>query len=105
MNGMFAYAHKFKGCALSQWNVGKVTTMSNMFDFAQSFNRDISNWDTKSVTEFKRFLNEANEFNADVSGWNLSSLTKECNANFAFGHAYCMQYTIPPKLLDCYDWK
>ena len=56
-------------------NTLNVTDMRHMFDYAISFNGDISNWDTSSVTDMSHMFFNAKVFNQDLSHWNTSSVT------------------------------
>ena len=58
---------------ISGWNVGKVTTMFEMFRGATSFNQDFSTWDTSKVFAFDGMFRDATNFNGDVTTWDLSS--------------------------------
>ena len=44
MDSMFLRAVKFQGKGLSQWDVGSVTSVSNMFNGASVFKGDITAW-------------------------------------------------------------
>ena len=58
---------------ISGWNVGKVTTMYEMFRGATSFNQDFTTWDTSRVFAFDGMFRDATSFNGDVTNWDLSS--------------------------------
>jgi len=60
---------------ISNWDVGKVTTMFEMFSDASAFNRDISKWNTVSVTSMARMFHGASKFNGDISKWNTAQVT------------------------------
>ncbi len=40
---------------IGNWNVSKVTNMSNMFGLARAFDQDISMWDVNQVTNCLSF--------------------------------------------------
>ena len=48
MSEMFQYMEKFNG-NISQWDVSNVTNTEDMFEGCYSFNQDISNWDVSNV--------------------------------------------------------
>ncbi|MEP5376751.1 MAG: BspA family leucine-rich repeat surface protein, partial [Hyphomicrobiales bacterium] len=77
MSYMFIAATSLTGTAtnLNSWNVGKVTTMHQMFNGASAFNADISGWDVSSVNNMSFMFYKASSFNADISGWDVSSVT------------------------------
>ena len=79
MSDMFSYTDSFNG-DLSSWNVSSVTDMSFMFFNAASFNGNISSWDVSSVTTMY-FMFRNTPFNGDLSSWNVSSVT---NTSFMF---------------------
>ncbi len=60
---------------ISGWDVSKVTTMENMFNYASAFNGDISGWDTSAVTSMNYMFSYAFAFNGDISGWDVSAVT------------------------------
>eukprot|EP01044_Picomonas_judraskeda_P019834 COSAG03_NODE_4270_length_1614_cov_1.907591_1_plen_344_part_10 len=60
---------------LSTWVTTGVTSLSNAFSGASSFNGDVSSWDTSSVTSLYKTFYRASSFNGDVSSWDISSVT------------------------------
>ena len=86
MNGLFKYSmfnniHSTNGIGLhngdiSNWDVSKVTDMSQMFYAARNFNQALNNWDVSNVTDMSfMFFNVNNNFNQDINNWNVSSVT------------------------------
>lgn len=59
---------------ISEWKVGKVTDMYQMFERAHAFNADISEWQVGQVKDMYRMFAYAKRFNADISKWNVSSV-------------------------------
>jgi|MDSZ01.1.fsa_nt_gb surface protein len=57
------------------WNVSNVTSFSNTFFTAGTFNDDISGWDVGKGTSFVRFVKTCFEFDQNLSSWNMSSAT------------------------------
>jgi surface protein len=54
---------------LSQWNVSSTTTMTAMFQDAESFNQDLSSWDISSVSDMSWMFSGANAFNQNLCSW------------------------------------
>lgn len=59
-----------------------ITDMSNLFDFVNGFNRDISSWDVSSVTNMSSMFRFTN-FNGDIGSWDVSNVIN-MNSMFAF---------------------
>ena len=55
---MFEYAESFNG-DISEWNVSNVRDMSKMFEYAESFG-DISEWNVSNVRDMVICLNMQN---------------------------------------------
>ena len=60
---------------ISSWDVSSVTNMIGMFAGARDFNQDISNWDVSSVTHMDYLFSGAISFNQDIGEWDVSSVT------------------------------
>ncbi|MFL2914388.1 MAG: BspA family leucine-rich repeat surface protein [Opitutales bacterium] len=61
---------------ISGWDVSSVTSMNDMFNGASSFNQDIGDWNTSAVTNMIGTFHSASSFNQDVGNWDVSSVTK-----------------------------
>jgi len=55
---------------ISQWDVSKVTDMSEVFKDCKNFNGDISGWETSQVTDFSYVFRGATTFNQPLVSWN-----------------------------------
>ncbi|WP_053404922.1 BspA family leucine-rich repeat surface protein [Persicobacter sp. CCB-QB2] len=74
MSCMFQYASSFN-VDLSDWDVSNVKDMSHMFYRASSFNGDLSGWDVGNVTDMRSMFEYASSFNGDLSGWDVGNVT------------------------------
>ena len=69
------------GWPMNDWQVGKITDMSNLFNGEQvdevfrEFDEDISGWDVSSVTDMHEMFSMAKVFNQDISEWDVSEVT------------------------------
>ena len=72
MTSMFEYASSFNG-NISTWNVSQVTDMNGMFAGATSFNQDIFSWDVSKVTNMAGMFSFS-YFNGNISSWDVSSV-------------------------------
>ncbi len=52
----------------------RVTDMSELFLYQQSFNQDISFWDVSNVTNMYRMF-EGSWFNQDINSWDVGNVT------------------------------
>ena len=75
MSDLFNYAYTFNQ-EIGNWNVSSVTDMRAMFDGAKGFNHDIGNWDVSAVTDMSKLFREAAAFNQDISNWDVGAETK-----------------------------
>ncbi len=57
------------------WDVSKISSMKQMFWWAEKFNQDIGDWDVSSVYHMADMFNQANDFNQDIGDWDVSSVT------------------------------
>ena len=61
------------GCVdMPDWDVSRVTDMTELFEDRTEFNQDISRWSTSSVTSFRETFRNASSFDQDLSRWGLS---------------------------------
>ena len=57
---------------ISKWDVSRVKDMSGMFRDARSFDGDLSEWDVSSVTDMRDMFQNAKAYNGDMSKWDVS---------------------------------
>ena len=60
---------------ISNWDVSKITDMSYLFSYKDSWNNDdISKWDVSNVTDMSHMFNGSQLFNQDISNWDISQV-------------------------------
>jgi hypothetical protein len=64
---------------ISEWEVSKVSDMSNLFSVKRNpkvidFNEDISNWDLSGLVDANAMFYGAEKFNQDINKWDLNKL-------------------------------
>ena len=74
MSNMFNFANSFNGDVIG-WDVSSVTNMGGMFWAAISFNQPLDNWNVRNVTNMNLMFRSANSFNQSLDGWEVSSVT------------------------------
>lgn len=75
MSQVFSYANDFNQ-DISSWDTSNVEYMSSMFLDAHSFNQDIGNWDTAKVINMNNMFSGASSFNQDIGNWDVSNVTR-----------------------------
>jgi len=78
---------------INSWNVAKVTSMYELFQFKYSFNGNISKWDVSRVTDTFRMFRFAESFNQDISAWNTEKVTR---MDWMFADAKSFQQNLCP---------
>ena len=73
MDNMFNFASSFNG-NISSWNTVAVTNMASMFQNASNFNQPIGNWNTSNVQNMSYMFFPQSNFNQDLSNWSIASL-------------------------------
>merc|ERR1712224_609312 len=63
------------GIPISDWDVSRVTDMSDLFSGAREFNGDVSKWNTAAVTDMGYMFEYASAFNQDLSSWDVMAVT------------------------------
>jgi len=68
----------FNGCRslttinrLNEWDMGKVTSTTNMFKDCFVFNGDVSGWSMNSCESLSGMFQNCYQFNSNLSNWNL----------------------------------
>ena len=64
---------------ISNWDVSKVTNMSNLFSLKEDFNEDISSWDVSNVKTMRSMFESAEAFNQPIGTWDVSKVTNMYN--------------------------
>lgn len=78
MREMFYYAQSLNQ-SLNDWDVSNVTDMNSTFTLAVSFNQSLDNWDVSNVTDMTGMFSAANSFNQSIGNWNVSNVTAMTN--------------------------
>ena len=60
---------------IADWDVSKITDMSNLFHGQDSFNENIGAWNTSAVTTMESMFNYASAFNQPIGAWDTSAVT------------------------------
>ena len=69
---------------MRDWNVSKITDMSELFRMKQEFNEDITGWNVGNVTNMYRMFSQCNMFNQDINHWDVSKVT---NMSYMFHYS------------------
>ena len=59
---------------INQWNVGEVTSMYRMFDFADGFDQPLHSWNLSHVTITAEMFKTATSFNQELNTWDVSQV-------------------------------
>ena len=90
----FNWAVEFEG-DLSQWVTSKVTNFRSMFTFAKYFNSDLSLWDTSKASSLKSMFYGCSAFNANLSKWNTSQVTNMASMFFVASSVLGSKFNSP----------
>ena len=60
---------------IADWDVSKITDMSNLFEYESSFNEPIGAWNTSAVTDMRFMFRGASAFNQPIGAWDTSAVT------------------------------
>jgi surface protein len=80
---------------ISDWDVGEVTDMSQLFRNKSSFNEDLSRWDVSNVTNMSSMF-YGTTFNQPLNAWNTSKVT---DMSLMFYNSY--NFNQPLHAWDC----
>jgi surface protein len=58
----------------ADWDVSKVTDMSELFQNNDNINIDLTKWDTSNVTDMSYMFSGCINFNQDISKWNINNV-------------------------------
>ena len=64
---------------IADWDVSKITDMSELFYYKSSFNEPIGAWNTSAVTNMEHMFLGASAFNQSIGAWNTSAVTNMWN--------------------------
>jgi surface protein len=88
MYSMLRQCNKLNGPSnINAWNVSNVTSMSNMFESAKTFNQYIGDWDVSKVTNMYEMFYDARAFNQNIGNWNVSNVIY-INEMFTFASTF-----------------
>ncbi len=84
----------------NEWDVSKITDMSNLFKNLENFNEDISNWTVDNVTNMEGMFFNCRAFNKPIGNWNVGNVT---NMKKMFGN--CVNFNQPLDQWDVHNVK
>jgi surface protein len=59
---------------IGEWDVSRVTNMSQLFEGASSFNEPINNWNVTNVQDMASMFKGASSFNQPLNNWNVTNV-------------------------------
>jgi surface protein len=59
---------------IGNWDVSRVTNMSNLFSGLESFNEPLNDWNVSNVTNMTSMFDGATSFNQPLDRWNVSNV-------------------------------
>jgi surface protein len=86
MCDMFLMAKSFNQ-SLEKWNVSKVKNMQGMFLGASSFNQPLERWNVQNVTDMSGMFDGATHFNQPLGKWDVSNVT-DMSQMFLFASSF-----------------
>lgn len=88
MKFMFERCHKLNGPSnINFWNTSSVKDMSEMFQQAYAFNKDIGSWDVSNVMFMNGMFNNAHAFDQDIGTWNTENVV-DMRGMFSFARNF-----------------
>jgi len=74
LSNMFYQATSFNE-PLNHWDVSVVTNFQGMFSGASSFNQPLNEWNTANATDMSFMFSDASAFNQNINSWNIAMVT------------------------------
>jgi surface protein len=75
---------------IGDWDVSRVTDMSELFDSRTSFNEPLNNWNVSKVTNMNKMFNSCYKFNQELNKWDVSRVT-----NMGSMFMWCLNFNKP----------
>ena len=75
VGGSFTEEERQKFGHISDWDVSRVTNMSELFYCITAFNEPLESWNVSQVTNMGWMFCHAQSFNQPLSSWNVGQVT------------------------------